>query len=62
MRGENKYPNELACPGGIAPLCTISKPLPLVWLVLLVVVVVGVDLIDPLLNYFFALFHFNRMH
>lgn len=25
MRGENKYPNELPCPRGIAPLCTISN-------------------------------------
>lgn len=50
--GENKYPNELACPRGIAPLCTISN---------LAHTGRG-NLIDPLLNYFFALFHFNRMH
>lgn len=50
--GENKYPNELPCPQGIAPLCTISSLSPMVW---------G-NLIDPLLNYFFALFHFNGTH
>lgn len=42
--GENKYPNELLCPGGIAPLCTISNLSHMDW---------GGNLIDPVLNYFF---------
>ena len=48
--GENKYPNELVCPGGIAPFLHYQQSLshgP------------GRNLIDPLLNYFFALFHFD---